>query len=95
MSLAERITALAEAIAADIKALYAGAGGSAAPADSASFTYTDGRVTSVTEDGVETVITYNADGTVDTVSYPAGALIRTETYVYTSGVLTGMTASEA
>ena len=95
MSLAERITALAEAIAADIKALYAGAGGSTAPADAVSITYTDGRVTSITEDGVATVITYNADGSVDTVSYPRGALTRTETYAYTDGVLTGMTASEA
>ena len=52
-------------------------------------------MTSITEDGVETVITYNADGSVDTVSYPRGALTRTETYAYTGGVLTGMTASEA
>ena len=40
-------------------------------------------------------ITYNADGSVDTVSYPSGALTRTETYSYTGGVLTGMTAAEA
>ncbi len=38
MTLAERITALAEAIAADIKALYAGAGGRTAPADAGSIT---------------------------------------------------------
>jgi hypothetical protein len=95
MTLAERITALAEAIAADIKALYAGAGGSTAPADAVSFTYTNGRVTKATEDGVDTDIAYNADGTLNTVSYPSGALTRTETYAYTGGVLTGMTASEA
>ena len=65
------------------------------PVDAMSLTYTDGRVTKITEDGVDTDITYNADGSVDTVSYPSGALTRTETYSYTGGVLTGMTAAEA
>ena len=95
MTLAERITALAEAIAADIKALYAGAGGSSAPADAVSFTYTSGRITTISADGIDTARTYHADGTVNTISYPRGALTRTETYAYTDGVLTGMTAAEA
>lgn len=66
-----------------------------APVDALTITYTSGRVTGIDADGVDTTITYNADGTVNTVSYPAGALTRTETYSYTSGVLTGMTAIEA
>lgn len=65
------------------------------PVDAMSLTYTDGRVTKITEDGVDTDITYNSDGTVNTVSWPAGSLTRTETYSYTGGVLTGMTATEA
>lgn len=69
--------------------------GAAPPVDALSITYTDGRVTAVTADAVTTTVTYNADGTVNTVSYPAGALTRTETYSYTGGVLTGMTAAEA
>ena len=92
MTLQARITALAQAIGADIKALYASTG---APPDALTITYTAGRVTGIDADGVDTTITYNADGTVHTVSYPAGALTRTETYSYTGGVLSGMTASEA
>jgi uncharacterized lipoprotein NlpE involved in copper resistance len=92
MTLATRVTALAQAIGADIKALYASAGG---PPDALTITYTGDRVTGIDEDGVDTTITYNADGTVHTVSYPVGALTRTETYSYTAGVLTGMTAAEA
>lgn len=60
-----------------------------------SVTYTAGLVTKITEDGVETNITYNSDGTVHTISFPHGSLTRTETYSYSSGVLTGMSASEA
>lgn len=56
--------------------------------------YTSGRVTSVVEDGVTKTITYNADGTVNTVSFPHRGLTRTETYAYTGGVCTGMTAVE-
>lgn len=72
-----------------------GEGGSAPPVDALTVTYTNGRVTGIDEDGVDTTITYNTDGTVDTVSYPSGALTRTETYTYTSGRVTGMTAAEA
>jgi hypothetical protein len=94
MTLAERITALAQALGADIKSLFASVG-ALAPPDAVAVGYTDGRVTSIVADGVTTTITYNADGTVNTVSYPSGALTRTETYAYTGGVLSGMTASEA
>lgn len=63
--------------------------------DAMSLTYTAGRVTKITEDGVDTNIAYNGDGTVNTISYPRGSKTRTETFSYTSGVLTGMSASEA
>ena len=53
------------------------------------------RLVTVTEDGVVKAFAYNGDGTINTVSWPVGALTRTETYSYTSGVLTGMTAVEA
>lgn len=66
-----------------------------APVDSATYTYTDGLTTTITEDGVDTTIAYNADGTVKTVSYPHAGKTRTETYSYTDGVPTGMTATEA
>lgn len=95
MPLQERITALAQAIAADIKALQNAPGGAPPPVNSVSVTYTAGVVTSFTEDGVTTSITYNADGTVNTVSYPRGSMTRTETFSYTAGNLTGMTATEA
>jgi YD repeat-containing protein len=58
-------------------------------------TSTNGRITKVTEDGVATTMTYNADGTVATVSYPHGGKTRTETYTYSAGQITGMTATEA
>lgn len=60
-----------------------------------SLTYTSGRVTQITEDGVATNIAYNSDGTVNTISYPHAGKTRTETYSYTNGVPTGMTAVEA
>lgn len=70
--------------------------GPAAPVDAMSITYTSGRVTSVTEDGVTTTITYDGSGRVSTVSYPHGALTRTETYTYNpDGTVAGMTAAEA
>lgn len=93
MTLAQRITALAQAIGADIKSLFASVG-ALSPPDALTVNYTAGRVTSIVQDGVTTTITYNADGTVHTVSYPIGSLTRTETYAYTAGVLTGMTATE-
>lgn len=64
--------------------------------NSMSITYNvDGTIDTVTEDGVTKTFTYNGDGTIDTVSWPVGSLTRTETYSYTDGVLTGMTAVEA
>ena len=54
-----------------------------------------GSIATLTEDGVTKTFAYNGDGTINTVSWPVGALTRTETYSYTSGVLTGMTAVEA
>lgn len=57
--------------------------------------YTAGRVTTITEDGADTAITYNADGTVHTITSTVEGKTRTETFTYTTGVLTGMTATEA
>ena len=54
----------------------------------------DGTIATLTEDGVVKAFAYNGDGTIDTVSWPVGALTRTETYSYASGVLTGMAATE-
>lgn len=97
MPLQERITALAQAIGADIKALQSAPGGAPPPVDSMSITYNgDGTVATVTEDGVTKTMAYNSDGTINTIAWPvAGGKTRTETYSYTSGVLTGMTAAEA
>ena len=64
--------------------------------DALSITYNgDGSIATLTEDGVVKTFAYNGDGTINTVSWPVGALTRTETYSYTDGVLTGMTAVEA
>ena len=64
--------------------------------DALSITYNgNGSIAKLTEDGVVKTFAYNGDGTINTVSWPVGALTRTETYSYTSGVLTGMTAVEA
>ena len=64
--------------------------------DALSITYNgDGTIATLTEDGVVKAFAYNGDGTINTVSWPVGPLTRTETYSYSSGVLTGMTAVEA
>ena len=64
--------------------------------DALSITYNgNGTIATLTEDGVVKTFAYNGNGTINTVSWPVGALKRTETYSYTSGVLTGMTAVEA
>lgn len=64
--------------------------------DALSITYNgDGSIATLTEDGVVKTFAYNGDGSINTVSWPVGALTRTEIYSYTSGVLTGMTATEA
>lgn len=64
--------------------------------DALSITYNgDGSIATLTEDGVVKTFAYNGNGKINTVSWPVGALTRTETYSYTSGVLTGMTAVEA
>ena len=64
--------------------------------DALSITYNgDGSIATLTEDGVVKTFAYNGDGSINTVSWPVGALTRTETYSYTSGVLTGMAAVEA
>lgn len=64
----------------------------------ATYTYTDGVVTSISEtvDGATrtTTISYN-NGLVSTVAVSYGGKTWTETYTYTNGVLTGMTATEA
>ena len=64
--------------------------------DALSITYNgNGSIATLTEDGVVKTFAYNGDGSINTVSWPIGALTRTETYSYTSGVLAGMTAVEA
>ncbi len=64
--------------------------------DALSITYSgDGSIATLTEDGVVKAFAYNGDGTINTVSWSVGALTRTETYSYSSGVLNGMTATEA
>ena len=61
-----------------------------------SIDYVDGRIASVTADGVTTHYTYNADGTVNTISYPRAGKTRTETYNYNAdGTVAGMSATEA
>ena len=63
--------------------------------DALSITYNgNGSIATLTEDGVVKTFAYNGDGTINTVSWPIGALTRTETYSYSSGVLTGMAATE-
>lgn len=71
--------------------------GGASDVDVMSITYNgDNSVATVTEDGVTKTMTYNGDGTINTIAWPVGGgITRTETYSYTSGVLTGMTAAEA
>ena len=64
--------------------------------DALSITYNgNGSIATLTEDGVVKTFAYNGDGTINTVSWPVGALTRTETYSYSAGVLNGMTAVEA
>lgn len=56
----------------------------------------DGTVNTVTENGVTRTMAYNADGSVNTISWPIGeGVIRTQTFSYTDGALTGMTTPEA
>ena len=55
----------------------------------------DDTIATLIEDGVTKTMTYNADGTINKISWPVtGGKTRTETYSYTSGTLTGMTATE-
>ena len=54
----------------------------------------NGFVNSYNENGKVRSITYNADGTVYTIKNAVGSKLRTETYTYTNGLLTGMTATE-
>lgn len=71
--------ALPEAVNAALRNTY----GRAFPA-SQTIGYTNGNVTSVTEDGITTTYTYNADGTVDTDTRQGV----TRKYTYTNGNLT-------
>jgi len=64
--------------------------------DALSIAYTSGRVSSITEDGVTTTLTYDGNGRLSTVVYPRGGKTRTETYTYNpDGSMAGMAASEA
>lgn len=56
----------------------------------------DGSVNTVAENSVTRTLAYNADGSINTVSWPVGeGIIRTQTFSYTNGALTGMTTTEA
>ena len=71
-------------------------GGSGEPTTLALAYNSDNTVNTVTEDGVVKTLSYNADGTVNTISWSVGGgLTRTQTFSYTSGVLTSMTTTEA
>lgn len=64
-----------------------------------SITYANGRITGISEllRGAvvsTTAITYNADGSVNTVATTTNGHTRTETYQYANGDFTGMTAVE-
>lgn len=66
------------------------------PTDALTVSYTGGRVSSTTEDGVTTTYGYDVSGRVQTISYPRDGKTRTETYTYNpDGSMAGMTASEA
>jgi len=60
--------------------------------------YKNGLITSITETisgiPVTKTYTYNADGSLNTVSYPFNNKTRTETYLYENGLVTGYTAIE-
>lgn len=62
---------------------------------SVSLSYTGRQVTSITEDGVTTTLTYDDKGRLLTATYPHGIKTRTETYAYNSnGTMSGVTATE-
>lgn len=54
-----------------------------------------GRVSQYTEEGIARTLAYNADGSVNTIKWAVGPRLRTETYNYSAGRITGMTATEA
>lgn len=94
MTLEAGVKALAEAVAVDVKALtdaIAAAGGASAPS-SATYEYdVFGRVDKIVTPDGNTVIGYNSDGTVETITYPTG---RVETFTYDmSGNVVSMTAT--
>lgn len=86
-----RLVALAQAIGADVKALREEGGGGSSQPSSVSVTYNaQGRLETVTEDGITKTITRNAAGRIATIS--GGG--RTETYSYdANGKFTGMIAT--
>ena len=94
MTLETGVKELAEAVGADVKALtdaIAAAGGAPAPL-SATYEYDAlARVDKIVTPDGDTVIGYNPDGTVETISYPTG---RVETFMYNpDGSISGMIAT--
>lgn len=83
------------AIAIEQTARAAAIATATAPVTAMAAGYTGNRITSITEDGKTTTITYNGDGTVNTISWPRAGKTRTETYTYSAGRVTGMNATEA
>ena len=74
--------------------LASGAAGSDDPT-SLSITYNaNGSVATMNTDGLVKTMTYNPDGSLHTVSWPVGSLTHTETYSYSGGRISGMTATE-
>lgn len=95
-ALAVEQTARQQAIAAEQTARQQAIATATAPTGAMSVTYNAGRVSTITEDGVTTTITYDGAGRVSTISWPRNGKTRTETYSYNgAGQVTGMNATEA
>ena len=66
---------------------------------STQITYANGNISKIIEviGGISytTTANYNADGSIASVVITDGTKVRTETYSYSSGILTGFTATEA
>lgn len=63
-------------------------------ANSVTLNYVNGLIASVVEDGITTSFSYNSDGTIHTISKPAGSKTRIETFAYSGGVISSITATE-
>lgn len=63
-------------------------------ANSVTLNYVNGLIASVVEDGITTSFSYNTDGTIHTISKPSGFKTRIETFAYSGGVISSITATE-